>query len=1008
MNKSKKLNKQAHVATPIKIHAYFFSVTKIKLKHTIEARSLNNITSQVFPAASEPKKPVFAMYVYGQFPHCTTHQKIKLIANAILAPISPSKILCLKDNFVIFFILIIYIIYYMGRFMSVRLTGLIDKIVNALMSVIEKVFNTILQPIILLIYEVVIWVPLQVINALMILFRFFASGFMGTIFGGSFVNGKISYSFNPFGGSAFETIVFFVVVTSLIMFFIFLMASFISGLGPKGVGGKVFELKWIFISVAILIVSPAVFIVADALMTTLMKAFDGTDPTKITGDDVSNLYNYFLNGDFATIKGVGDEPISWVTDPDGFGFSQDGLLASLNELEGHLQDCINQIDTYKNNDSYDFGQLALALEQAQTDLTSCITYMTTTVTTDWNTFADMLATWNPGSTGMFISDDNATTIQTITGNLEDFQQSFVNLGTDYSLITNANCTVGWNTLDSFGGNWPTITAEVKAQFYQISESMADTSGADNQLAHYFSLSSSSVISTMTYGSTQYISLSSLYWCRQVSQPASVVQELYMVITGDTNPNNWDHLPKIGGKILGNISILQFVLGTFACWGMILIMYNFTSSAIKRTYYLIGYWLLGFYYLAGGTKGANATKKWYGRIWGKWIGIFVMYVCFTAASVVLDLIMPAINDSTSILHDPSYKIGGIEILVVLATILAIEAAYQTAYQVSQAYLKQFDAGDEKFQAESPLSIVTQGKALLGSALSSAEYWGTGGPVKDAYNKVDSYQEYWKKKYDTKLSREGNEVNKASRIVGMNKARAELNAAGYDFSNPHGSDPGKVVRLTHGNQARIIGGGGSGGGGNVAPAPAPADGGSGSQVEVPKNFVAYKDKDGNYLQGKENKWYNGGSKWANAKNLGRAVGSYVARGLEATHDAAAYVGRKLVVGNAIIGAAGVIGGERGRAQAQRIFGSSKNRISHAEKQFARQYANADGNLASTISKDTKTGLTTIKAPIPPLSRPAESSKLGKNGKIKYSSVKRPARPSEESSDSSEMSDISLNDE
>jgi len=69
MNKSKKLKKHAHVVTPMAIQAYFFSVTKIKLKQISDANSLNNITSHVFPEPNEPKKPVFARTVYGQFPH---------------------------------------------------------------------------------------------------------------------------------------------------------------------------------------------------------------------------------------------------------------------------------------------------------------------------------------------------------------------------------------------------------------------------------------------------------------------------------------------------------------------------------------------------------------------------------------------------------------------------------------------------------------------------------------------------------------------------------------------------------------------------------------------------------------------------------------------------------------------------------------------------------------------------------------------------------------------------
>jgi len=76
----------------------------------------------------------------------------------------------------------------------------------------------------------------------------------------------------------------------------------------------------------------------------------------------------------------------------------------------------------------------------------------------------------------------------------------------------------------------------------------------------------------------------------------------------------------------------------------------------------------------------------------------------------------------------------------------------------------------------------------------------------------------------------------------------------------------------------------------------------------------------------------------------------------------VGRKLVVGNVIIGVAGVIGGDRGREQAQRVFGSSKHRISNAEKQFARSQRDKNGQL-NIISKDPKTGETVLLPPTPP---------------------------------------------
>jgi len=66
--------------------------------------------------------------------------------------------------------------------------------------------------------------------------------------------------------------------------------------------------------------------------------------------------------------------------------------------------------------------------------------------------------------------------------------------------------------------------------------------------------------------------------------------------------------------------------------------------------------------------------------------------------------------------------------------------------------------------------------------------------------------------------------------------------------------------------------------------------------------------------------------------------------------------------VIGLAGVFGDERGRQQAQRVFGTSKNRISNAEKQFARSQRDKNGELR-TISKDPNTGKITLIPPTAP---------------------------------------------
>jgi hypothetical protein len=70
------------------------------------------------------------------------------------------------------------------------------------------------------------------------------------------------------------------------------------------------------------------------------------------------------------------------------------------------------------------------------------------------------------------------------------------------------------------------------------------------------------------------------------------------------------------------------------------------------------------------------------IFGKWFGILVMYILFNLAGVLVSAIQPAIEEG---LKNQSYSLHGINILVSLGLILSVQASYETAYQVSQAYL-----------------------------------------------------------------------------------------------------------------------------------------------------------------------------------------------------------------------------------------------------------------------------------------------------------------------------------
>jgi hypothetical protein len=64
-----------------------------------------------------------------------------------------------------------------------------------------------------------------------------------------------------------------------------------------------------------------------------------------------------------------------------------------------------------------------------------------------------------------------------------------------------------------------------------------------------------------------------------------------------------------------------------------------------------------------------------------MGVLVMFILFNFAGVLLQAILPAIKAGLEMDHPQD----GIQFLVFVGIIFAIEAAYQTAYQISQSYM-----------------------------------------------------------------------------------------------------------------------------------------------------------------------------------------------------------------------------------------------------------------------------------------------------------------------------------
>jgi hypothetical protein len=107
------------------------------------------------------------------------------------------------------------------------------------------------------------------------------------------------------------------------------------------------------------------------------------------------------------------------------------------------------------------------------------------------------------------------------------------------------------------------------------------------------------------------------------------------------------------------------------------------------------------------------------------------VCFELATLLVMAIKPAVEAGLNI---DKYDIGNVKVLVNIGVILSLEAGYQVGYMIYDKYMNNRSAQTNHNTTFSRPTLLSSGNQLMNSALSSAEYYGTGGPVKSVYNKA----------------------------------------------------------------------------------------------------------------------------------------------------------------------------------------------------------------------------------------------------------------------------------
>jgi hypothetical protein len=152
----------------------------------------------------------------------------------------------------------------------------------------------------------------------------------------------------------------------------------------------------------------------------------------------------------------------------------------------------------------------------------------------------------------------------------------------------------------------------------------------------------------------------------------------------------------------NFNPIQWLVGALLLYGMVIMVYQFVNATIKRNFYIICSWLIGWFYLANGIKSGSEAKAWYRQILGRWMSVVLMNVAFNIALVITEVTRNIIStafDNTTIsgfdyLDD---DIGDFKVMTNLVLLFTIEAIFQVAFQYTEKTVEAIWSvrDDEKF-------------------------------------------------------------------------------------------------------------------------------------------------------------------------------------------------------------------------------------------------------------------------------------------------------------------------
>ncbi|MDR2557269.1 MAG: hypothetical protein LBC33_00305, partial [Mycoplasmataceae bacterium] len=628
---------------------------------------------------------------------------------------------------------------------------------SAMLTLVQWIVETILdffEPIRDFFYFIFIYAPLQVIDVLVKIFKFFTNGFMSYLFFyQTNPDGSSVYSFKP--NSSFYTVVIVILMISLIVFFINFLLKFrevriVDEDGQPTVNqrSRLFQLKWPILMFLILIFTPFILTFVDSTISAIISAFNNDVPKALDSDTVErfDMESYELLGQYSRM-------LQYVVFTDLSGMT---LSSYIDVSRTNIESLITQIDAARDQLqpadfalSLQFQRLELYLNRIKSTfnaLTNSIKYIQTALADPF--YADDEIGDTIAFNDMYVTDSLGRFLKNLGGQIQALQSACYQLNTVHTQIMDD--TLSKNFAERYGSAYPTIAQDWNTELTYLQAFTDDLTYevlASTKINFYVSPSSGSIAWRFLDPSSD-INIYEFASHNKYGSGASIVKLIFSIVTGRPY-YHWDDT--VDPSIFADLSVYRIFFGSIMCWGFVMIMYTYVDFSIKRVFLMIYAWSIGWLYLAQGINKPEIPKKWYRALYGRWYSIIFLYLMFNAAEIVFSIIIPQIEIEVSSLDQIALQ--NFNIATSIGLMFACESIFTVFFQVVNSVDKQiYGVTDRNFSAQGS-TFFGAGKKLFESSKSYYEQNLRNPLIKDWWNKPAEQVSKYQKQRDWRAANVG---------------------------------------------------------------------------------------------------------------------------------------------------------------------------------------------------------------------------------------------------------------